>query len=77
MPEVCPKAAATLPLLESAHKRTAPRRVDLYDIFCAILYLLRTGCSCPGNFPKWRTVHSYSQRWIGVRENGTTSLRKL
>lgn len=32
------------PLLESARKKTAPRKVDLYDVFCAVLYLLRTGC---------------------------------
>ena len=30
--------APLLPLLESARKRTAPRQVDLYDVFCAILY---------------------------------------
>jgi transposase len=49
-------------LLESARKKTAPRKVDLYDVFCAVLYLLRTGCqwrALPGDFPKWRTVHSY------------------
>lgn len=34
-----------LPLLESARNRTAPRKVDLYDLFCAILYLLRNGCA--------------------------------
>ena len=27
--------APLLPLLESARKRTAPRQVDLYDVFCA------------------------------------------
>ena len=31
--------APLLPLLESARKRIAPRQVDLYDVFCAILYL--------------------------------------
>ena len=25
------------PLLESARKKTAPRKVDLYDVFCAVL----------------------------------------
>ena len=42
------------PHLESARKRTAPRNVDLYDVFYAILYLLRNGCA-------WRAlerVHS-------------------
>ena len=27
------------PLLGSAHRKTAPRRVDLYEVFCAMLYL--------------------------------------
>ena len=27
-------------LLESAKRRTTPREQDLYDVFCAILYLL-------------------------------------
>ncbi len=48
------------PLLESACRKTAPRKVDLYEVFCAVLYLLRTGCqwrALPSDFPKWRTVH--------------------
>lgn len=32
------------PLLESARRKTAPRKVDLYEVFCAVLYRLRTGC---------------------------------
>ena len=71
--------APLLPLLESARKRTAPRQVDLYDVFCAILYLQRTGCSwraLPGDFPKWRTVHSYFQRWVEPRESGISLLEE-
>jgi transposase len=33
-----------LPILESVRKSTKPRTVDLYDVFCAILYLLKSGC---------------------------------
>ena len=54
------------PLLESARKKTKPRQVDLYDVFCAILYLLKSGCQwrmLPSDFPKWRTVHEYFQQW--------------
>ena len=71
--------APLLPLLESARKRTAPRQVDLYDVFCAILYLQRTGCSwraLPGDFPKWCTVHSYFQRWAEPRESGICILEE-
>ena len=71
--------APLLPLLESARKRTTPRKVDLYDVFCAILYLLRNGCArraLPSDFPKWRTVHSYFQIWSEPRESGISILEE-
>ena len=33
------------PILEGARKRTHPRKYDLYDIFCAVLYLIKEGCT--------------------------------
>jgi transposase len=54
--------------LENARKKTKPREVDLYEVFCAILYLLKSGCQwrmLPRDFPKWRTVHEYFQQWSG------------
>ena len=36
--------ARILPDLESARRRTKPRTVDLYDVFCGVLYLLKSGC---------------------------------
>ncbi len=30
------------PMLESVRKKTRPRAVDLYDIFCGILYVLKS-----------------------------------
>ena len=30
--------------LEKAKKATRPRKVDLCDVFCAVLYVLKTGC---------------------------------
>ena len=62
------------PLLESARKKTAPRTVELYEVFCAVLYLLRSGCQwrmLPEEFPKWRTVHSYFAIWSEPREGGS------
>ena len=32
------------PLLQSVRRRTKPQAVDQYEVFCAVLYLLRTGC---------------------------------
>ncbi len=61
-------------LLESARKRTRPRSVDLYEVFCAVLYLLRTGCqwrALPSDFPKWRTVHAYFAIRSEPREGGS------
>ena len=54
------------PLLLSARKITAPRKLDLHDVFCAVLYLLKTACQwrmLPKDFPKWRSVHAYFQIW--------------
>jgi len=54
------------PLLLSARKATRPRELELYDVFCAILYLLKTACQwrmLPKDFPKWRSVHAYFQIW--------------
>jgi transposase len=54
------------PLLLSARKITAPRKLDLYDVFCAVLYILKTACQwrmLPNDFLKWRSVHAYFQIW--------------
>lgn len=62
--------------LEKFKKRTKPRTVDLYDVFCGILYVLKSGCQwrmLPSDFPKWRTVHEYYSQW-GKRENEEPSL---
>ena len=32
------------PLVESVGKQTKPRTVDLYEVFCGVLYLLKSGC---------------------------------
>lgn len=65
------------PILESARKKTKPREVDLYDIFCAVLYLLKSGCQwrmLPKDFPKWRTVHEYFRQWSEKPEAGKNSI---
>ena len=62
------------PLLESARRKTSPRRFALYEVFCAVLYLLRpvaSGACCPTGFPKWRTVHSYFAIWSEPRGGGS------
>lgn len=68
------------PLLESARKKTKPRQVDLYEVFCAVLYILKTGSqwrAIPHDFPKWRTVYSYFQLWSEVPQGAESSLLEL
>ncbi|PEF40666.1 IS5/IS1182 family transposase, partial [Bacillus wiedmannii] len=43
-------------------RRVHAQLVDLYEVFCGILYLLITGCqwrNLPRDFPNWKTVYSY------------------
>ena len=66
-----------LPLLESVRKKTKPRKVDLYEVFCALLYVLKSGCQwrmLPSEFPKWELVYMYFSIWKGEREGGKTTL---
>ena len=70
---------AIKPLLESARRKTSPRRVDLYEVFCAVLYVLRTGCQCrflPSEFPKWQTVHAYFAKWNKPDQHGVSVLER-
>jgi hypothetical protein len=67
------------PILEQARKRTKPRTIDLYEVWCAVLYLLQTGCqwrALPGDFPKWSTVYSYFAKWSEAREEGGSLLER-
>ena len=62
------------PLLESARKIICPRRIDLHEVFCAVLYLLKSGCQwrmLPKALPKLRTLHSYFSIWSEPHEGGS------
>ncbi len=66
--------------LESARKVTRPRTYDLYDIFCAVLYLLREGCrwrSLPHDFPKWNNVYNHYKIWSEKNDEGESILDKV
>jgi transposase len=65
------------PILEKGSKLTRPMTYDLYDIFCAVLYVLREGCrwrSLPYDYPKWNNVYYHFRKWKTMREDGTTQL---
>ncbi|WP_244149914.1 IS5 family transposase, partial [Xenorhabdus thuongxuanensis] len=54
------------PLLLSSRKRTRPRKVDVYEVFCALLYILKSGCQwdmLPSDFPSKSTVYYYFKLW--------------
>lgn len=67
------------PLLECVRKRAKPPTVDLYEVFCGVLYLLKSGCQwrmLPSDFPKWLTVHSYFQKWSEPGPDGRSALER-
>jgi len=57
--------------LGTAKKSTHPQTIDLYDIFCAVLYRLREGCrwrSLPHDFPKWQICYYHYNVWRSAAE---------
>lgn len=65
------------PILDSAQKRTKPRKVDQYDVFCALLYLLKSGCQwrmLPSDFPNWKLVYYYFTVWSWKKNKNTPSV---
>jgi hypothetical protein len=72
--------AHILPLLDGARKKTKPRTIDLYDAFCGVLYILKSGCQwrmLPSDFPKWRSVHAYFQIWSEERDGNPSLLETI
>ena len=66
--------------LEQAKSKTKPRKYDLYDIFCAVLYVLRGGIQwrmLPSNYPKWQLVYYYFKVWSKQDEQGIRLIDKL
>ena len=61
-------------------RRTKPTTVDLYEVFCAVLYLLRTGCQwrfLPSDFPNWQTAYSYFAKWREPDSEGISALERV
>lgn len=60
-------------ILEGARKATKPRKLDLYDVFCGVLYVSKTGCQwrmLPKDYPKWSSVYAYFRIWQEENERG-------
>lgn len=63
--------------LEGAKKTTKPRTIELYSIFCAVLYIIKGGIQwrmIPADFPKKGIVRYYYDVWSAERTNGATTL---
>lgn len=53
-------------LFPSAKYGGRPRKLALFDVVNAILYVLCQGCTwrgLPGDFPAWQTVYGYFHQW--------------
>ena len=60
-------------ILLRVRKITKPGTVDLYEVFCAILYVLKSGCQwrmLPSDFPKWSACYSYFRKWSEKGKDG-------
>lgn len=61
-------------------KETRPRSIDIYDIFCAILYRLREGCrwrSLPHDFPKWQICYYHYNNWRKSKDGEESILDRV
>jgi transposase len=68
------------PILEGARKKTKPREIDLYESFCAVLYVLKSGCQwrmLPSDFPKWENVYAYFRIWKGKSDGKESILEEV
>ena len=53
-------------LLPAGKAGGRPRKVEMYEVVCAILYVLQNGCTwrnLPHDFPAWQTVYGYFRRF--------------
>lgn len=67
-------------ILEAARKATRPRQIDIYDVFCAILYRLREGCrwrSLPHDFPKWQVCYYHYDIWRSAKDGEESVLDRV
>ncbi len=66
--------------LEEVRKKTRPRRYDLYDVFCAVLYVTQGGIQwrmLPSDYPKWQSVYYYFSIWSQKDKTGVSVLDRV
>ena len=65
------------PFLAKVKVKTKEREVDLYEVFCALLYRLKNGCrwrDLPQGFPEWEAVYYYFRKWTRAGKDGFSTL---
>ena len=58
--------------LEGSKKNTKPRLIDLYVVFCSVLYVVMGGIQwrmLPSDFPNWQLCYYYFRVWSFKGEN--------
>ncbi len=68
------------PLLIASRKVTRPREVDLYEVFCGVLYVLKSGCQwrmVPSDLPNHSTLYWYWRIWSESHDDGSTVLEAV
>lgn len=66
-------------LLQGGRKKTCPRKYSLYDIFWAMLYIVKEGVTwraLPHDYPKWPIVYKYFMMWGKEDAQGSSILEK-
>jgi transposase len=61
-------------------KATRPRTYDLYDVFCAVLHVLKEGCTwraLPHDYPKWENCYYHFCKWKQADADGETLLDRV
>jgi transposase len=73
--------------LEAARKITKPRKTDLYAVFCAVMYVVKSGCQwrsdadtrpqLPSDFPKWNNGYNHFRIWREKKDGGDSILEAV
>ena len=71
------QCAIIAPILESSCKTTSTRTLDLYDVFCGKLYILKSRCQqsmMPKGYLNWNTCYYRFRCWSKRKVNNTKSI---
>jgi transposase len=66
--------------LLAATRPMKTRKYDIYDVFCAVLYVLKEGCTwraIPHDFPKWQNCYYHFCVWKKQDDTGESLIDRL